>query len=50
MILIESLGYQYPESDDHTFDGNWLKVKIEVISKRGSFQSVDPCLLTWELK
>jgi hypothetical protein len=50
LIRIKSLGYQYPESDDTSYDGNWLNVQAEVISERSRFQIVDPCLLTWELR
>lgn len=50
LIRFRSLGYQYPESDDTSYDGNWLNIQIELISEKSRFQVVDPSLLTWELK
>lgn len=44
--------YQFPEAGRECFnyDRNWLNVSISVQTRAGSWQSNDPCLLTWELK
>lgn len=42
--------YEFPNSDDKEYDGNWLNIYIRVKSKVGNWQSVDPSLLTWEVQ
>ena len=49
-MSLDILGYQFPDTNDKEYDGNWLMVKIEIDCRLGSWKSTDPCLLTFELK
>lgn len=42
--------YQYPGLKTEGYDSNWLMVQIKVNHPKGKWESVDPSLLTWELK
>lgn len=42
--------YQYPEITDGSWDGNWLNIYLNVKSKVGNWQTVDPSLTTWEVQ
>jgi hypothetical protein len=47
-LLID--GYQFPLILDQYWDSNWLEVKIDVTMPEGSWEKIDPCLLTFELQ
>lgn len=42
--------YQFPDSTDKDYDGNWLHIYLKVESKAGNWQTIDPSLLTWEVQ
>ena len=41
--------YQFPDSLDKEYDGNWLNIYLKVESKVGHWQTIDPSLLTWDI-
>ncbi len=43
-------GYQFPKILYKKYDSNWLRIYIEVDSKMGKWEAIDPCLLTWEFE
>jgi len=43
------VGYQFPSKVDDEYDSNWLRVEIQATVRGRSWQSIDACLLTWEL-
>ena len=49
-VEIRVNNYQFPETDDRNYDGNWLHIYLNVRSDMGNWQSVDPSLLTWEIQ
>ena len=42
-------GYQFPHLENKEYDSDWLRIDIQVEHPRGSWTSIDACLLTWEL-
>lgn len=42
--------YQYPDTTDKEWDGNWLNIYLNVKSKLGNWQTIDPSLTTWEVQ
>lgn len=46
---LKIVGYQYPENNDG-YDGNWLKVELDVKNELGKWTKIDPCLMIQELK
>ena len=42
------LGYQFPDAEGEQYDANWLIVRVDVESPRGSWKATDTCLLTYE--
>ncbi|PJZ43777.1 WapI family immunity protein [Leptospira brenneri] len=50
MIRIESVGYEFPDSNDKSYDSNWLNIKVSIETEKFSFQVTHPCLLTYDLK
>ena len=42
--------YQYPDTTDREYDGNWLNIYLNVKSKTENWQSIDPSLATWEVQ
>jgi hypothetical protein len=46
---MEVAGYQFPHLEQEQDDSDWLKIKISVRLREGSWTSTDPSLLTWEL-
>ena len=44
------VGYQFPELHNHQYDSNWLNVKIAVSHQGGSWSTIDPALLTYEVQ
>ena len=51
-FVIES--YQYPHlrssGRDYDYDANWLDVSIQYSDEEGTYQYLNPCLLTYELE
>jgi hypothetical protein len=41
--------YEFPDSIDCKYDGNWLNIYLKVESKVGHWQTIDPSLVTWEV-
>ena len=48
-VEIKIHNYQFPNSLDKEYDGNWLNIYLKVQSKVGHWQTIDPSLLTWEI-
>ena len=42
--------YQCPDNNDGDWDGNWLNIFLNVKSKVGHWQTVDPFLTTWDVQ
>jgi hypothetical protein len=42
--------YQYPDTIDGGWDSNWLIIFLNVKSKIGNWQAIDPSLTTWEVQ
>lgn len=49
-VELKIVNYQYPEVTTGDWDGNWLNIYINVKSKVGNWQTVDPSLTTWEVQ
>jgi hypothetical protein len=49
-LELKITNYQFPENNDGDWDSNWLNIYINVVSKFGNWQTIDPSLLTWELQ
>ena len=49
-LELSVVGYQFPEVDSDPWDSNWLLIALRVVSPKGSWEVVDPCLTTWEAK
>lgn len=50
IVDLHIINYQFPDTMDKEYDGNWLNIYINVKSKVGNWQTTDPSLLTWEVK
>jgi hypothetical protein len=50
-FALEIVGYEFPDLEDDRFgwDSNWLRIRIEVTTERGSWTSIDPSLLTTDV-
>lgn len=46
---MEVAGYQFPHLEHEEYDSDWLNIKIRVRLAAGSWTSIDPSLLMWEL-
>lgn len=46
-LAVRGYAHTFTYSGDE--DANWLRVFLRVCSDQGTWQVVDPCLLTWEL-
>lgn len=46
----EILNYQFPDTIDRSYDGNWLMIKIKADNGKYKWEKTDPSLLTWEVK
>jgi hypothetical protein len=42
--------YQFPQNASGDWDGNWLNIYLNVKSKLGNWQTVDPSLTIWEFQ
>ena len=49
-VELKITNYQYPDINDGDWDGNWLNIYINVKSKVGNWQTIDPSLTTWEVQ
>ena len=49
-VELKITNYQYPDINDGDWDGNWLNIYLNVKSKVGHWQTVDPSLTTWEIQ
>lgn len=49
-VELKITNYQYPDINDGDWDGNWLNIYLNVKSKKGHWQTVDPSLTTWEVQ
>jgi hypothetical protein len=48
IVEIRIINYQFPDTLDRDWDGNWLNVYLRVKSNLGHWQTIDPALTTWE--
>jgi hypothetical protein len=49
-VELKITNYQYPDIHDCDWDGNWLNIYLNVKSKAGHWQTIDPSLTTWEIQ
>lgn len=49
-VELKILGYEFPTDFNNRWDANWLRIYLNVKSKVGHWQTVDPSLLTEEIK
>ena len=49
-VELQITNYQFPNTLDRDYDGNWLNVYLNVDSNLGKWQAIDPSLLTWEVE
>ena len=42
--------YEFPNTLDKEYDGNWLRIYLNVKSDLGNWQTIDPSLLTYEVQ
>ena len=47
-LELRVVGYEHPETRVDPWDSNSLLVLVRVVSDRGAWEVVDPCLTTWE--
>ncbi|HOF00857.1 MAG TPA: hypothetical protein PK385_00645 [Spirochaetota bacterium] len=47
-LQLKIVNYQFPETNDKDYDGNWLLVEIRVNIDDLNWKKTDPSLLTWE--
>jgi hypothetical protein len=49
-VEIKVAGYQFPDNiTPGDYDSNWLHIYLNVESKLGHWQTIDPSLLTWDV-
>jgi hypothetical protein len=44
------INYQFPNTPDKGWDGNWLSIYLRVKGNPGHWQTIDPALTTWEVQ
>jgi hypothetical protein len=49
-VELRILGYQFPTETIDQWDKNWLRIYLNVKTKVGHWQTVDPSLTTWEIQ
>ncbi len=49
-IEIKIHNYEFPNTADKEWDGNWLEIYLNVKSNVGHWQTIDPALTTWEVQ
>lgn len=42
--------YQFPEIVNGDYDSNWLNIYLNIKSKVGNWQTLDPSLTTWDMQ
>ena len=47
-LALSIVGYQFPDQAVDPWESNGLLVAVRVVSARGTWEVVDPCLTTWE--
>lgn len=48
IVELKISNYQYLSSQDKDWDGNWLNIYLNITSRVGNWQTIDPSLTTWE--
>jgi hypothetical protein len=48
-VELRIVNYQFPKINDGTWDANWLNIHLIVKSSVGNWETVDACLITWEV-
>lgn len=48
-VELKIQNYQFPNTLDRDYDGNWLNIYLKVESKVGHWEVTDPSLLTWDI-
>ncbi len=49
-VEIRITNYQFPNIKDYKYDANWLLIYLNVKSNVGNWNTIDPALLTFEVK
>jgi hypothetical protein len=49
-VEIKIINYEFPNRTDDDWDNNWLNIYLKVKSEVGNWQTIDPSLITWEVK
>jgi len=49
-VELKITNYQFPEIVDGDYDSNWLNIYLNVKSKAGHWQTIDPSLTTWDMQ
>jgi hypothetical protein len=49
-VELKITNYQFPEIVDGDYDSNWLNIYLNVKSKVGHWQTIDPSLTTWDMQ
>lgn len=49
-VELRITNYQFPNTNDRDWDGNWLNIYLKVKSGVGQWQTVDPSLTTFEVQ
>jgi len=49
-VEIRIANYQFPNTNDREYDGNWFNIYLNVKSDLGNWETIDPSLLTWEVQ
>lgn len=49
-VELKITDYQFPKIVDGDYDSNWLNIYLNVKSKVGHWQTIDPSLTTWDMQ
>ncbi|MES2240162.1 MAG: hypothetical protein V4497_07870 [Bacteroidota bacterium] len=49
-VELKITNYQFPKIVDGDYDSNWLNIYLNVKSKVGHWQTIDPSLTTWDMQ
>ncbi len=47
-LALSIVGYQFPDQAVDPWESNQLLMALRIVSPRGTWEIVDPCLTTWE--
>jgi hypothetical protein len=50
LVEFRIINYQYPDIKSGDWDDDWLIIYLNVKSKVGHWQAIDPSMTTWEIK